>query len=142
MGSGDADEPVRAVLDRHGEILEAYLFGSHARGEAAAHSDVDVAVFADLTRLPAAPFGYESGLAADLMSALGTSRVDVVLLNQASPLLYHRVLRDGRRLISRDLRATTVREGRALSRYFDYLPHLAKLDRALRERIEEGAFGR
>jgi len=42
-----------------------------------------------------------------------------------------RVLRDGVRLFSRDLRATTVREGRALSRHCDFVPQLAKIDAIL-----------
>ena len=44
-------------------------------------------------------FGYTADLAAALMSALGTNRVDVVVLNGAPPLLYHRVLRDGQRIL-------------------------------------------
>ena len=68
--------------------------------------------------------------------------LDVVVLNDAPPLLYHRVLRDGERLLSRDLAATTTREGRALSRYCDYLPQLRKIDRELARRLADGSFGR
>lgn len=120
-------------------MLEAYLFGSRARGGAGGHSDVDVAVY--VGEAPDAPFGYEAELATDLMAAVGDNRVDVVLLNRAPPLLYHRVLRDGVRLLSRDPRATTVREGRALSRYCDYVGQLAKIDGAVRDRIDLGEFG-
>ena len=119
------------VLSARGEILEAYLFGSRARGAGQAHSDIDIAVFVDEERIEPTVFGYRSELTAALMSDLGTNRVDVVILNSASPLLYHRVLRDGSRLFARDLRATTVREGRALSRYCDFAPQLAKIDALL-----------
>jgi hypothetical protein len=129
-----------AALERRPEVLEAYLFGSRARGHARAHSDVDVAVW--VADVPVAPYGIESDLGAELMASLGENRVDVVLLNRAPPLLYHRVLRDGVRLLSRDPLATTAREGRALSRYCDYLPQLAKVDAALRNRIGSGEFGR
>jgi hypothetical protein len=71
------------------------------------------------------------------MSSLGINSVDVVILNHAPPLLYHRVLRDGSRLFSRDLRATTVREGRALSRHCDFAPQLAKIDALLGARESE-----
>lgn len=131
---------LRVELSRRPEVLEAYLFGSQARGDAAAHSDVDVAVYVD--REPEAPFGYEAELGTVLMKALGTNRVDVVVLNRAPPLLYHRVLRDGVRLVARDLRATTAREGRALSRYCDYRPQLAKIEAAARRRAQQGRFGR
>ncbi len=128
------------ALERRPEVLEAYLFGSQVCGRAQAHSDIDVAVY--VADVADAPFGFEAELASDLMSVLGENRVDVVLLNQAPPLLYHRVLRDGVRLLSRDPRATTVREGRALSRYCDYRAQLANLDAAIRDRIGRGEFGR
>lgn len=133
-------DPIRAALSGRLEVLEAYLFGSHARGDAQPHSDVDVAVY--VSRVPDSPFGYDAELAAELMTRVGADRVDVVILNHASPLLYHRVLRDGVRVLARDLVATTVREGQALSRYCDYVPQLAKVDRAAGARIRGGGFGR
>jgi len=51
-------------------------------------------------------------------------------------------LRDGVRLLCRDPRATTAREGRALPRYCDYLSQLAKVDEAVRNRIGSGEFRR
>ncbi len=149
MNNDRVDKASQAVLDalrerlaRRPEVLEAYLFGSHARGEAAAHSDLDLAVYVDRERLPPAPYGYAAALTGDLMSGLGVDRLDVVVLNDAPPLLYHRVLRDGERLLSRDLAATTTREGRALSRYCDYREQLRKVDRELDRRLADGSFGR
>ena len=136
----DLAERITDALSGRREILEAYLFGSHARGEGQAHSDIDIAVFIDEEKIEPGPFGYRSKLTSALMSGLGTNFVDVVILNGAPPLLYHRVLRDGTRLLSRNLRATTVREGRALSRHCDFAPHLAKIDAILgaRARASEG----
>ena len=116
------------ILSPRQEILEAYIFGSVAMGRAQAHSDLDVAVFVDLTVAPSGGFGYRAGLTTDLMAGLGTNEIDVVMLNDAPPLLYHRVLRDGIRVLSRNLRETTVREARAVSRYCDFVPQLAKID--------------
>ena len=120
------------VLAPREEILEAYLFGSHARGQARLDSDVDVAVYIDETAADEGDWGYRAQLTTTLMAALDTDDVDVVVLNEAPILLYHRVLRDGVRLLSRDLRATTHRAGQALSRYFDFLPQLDKMDAARR----------
>jgi predicted nucleotidyltransferase len=120
------------ALERRSEVLEAYLFGSQVSGRAQAHSDVDVAVYLDESEPRASSYGHAAELGSDLMAALGRNDVDVVILNRAPPLLYHRVLRDGIRILSRDLRATTTREGYALSRYCDYVPQLAKAQAARR----------
>jgi hypothetical protein len=135
------DELAKALAARP-EICEAYLFGSQARGDSQPHSDVDVAVYIDPTAPMDAGFGIDCEIAADLMKALGTNDVDVVLLNRAGPLLYHRVLRDGIRVLARDLVAATRREGMALSRYCDYLPQLAKIEAVERLRVEQERAGR
>ena len=126
-----------SVMEGREEILEAYLFGSHARRQELPHSDIDVAVYIDDALADDGEWGYQAQLTTDLMVALGENDVDVVVLNRASILLYHRVLRDGVRLLSRDLRATTTRAGQALSRYFDFLPQLDKMDRARRHAASE-----
>ena len=125
-------ERLSEALAAREEILEAYLFGSHARGKARPDSDIDVAVYIDEALADDGNWGYRAELTTALMVALGTNDVDVVVLNKAPILLYHRVLRDGIRLLSRDLRATTTRAGRALSYYFDFLPQLDKMDAARR----------
>lgn len=118
---------IARLLAPREEILEAYLFGSQATGRAQAHSDIDVAVYVDERRASRGAYGYAAELTSALMAGLGTNAIDVVVLNRAPPLLYHRVLRDGERILARDLRATTTREGYALSRYCDYVPQLAKI---------------
>lgn len=134
-------ELVRAALEPRAEVLEAYVFGSVARGDAQAHSDLDVAVYVD-PGSPAPAFGHAAELGAVLMSALGRSDVDLVLLNQATPLLYHRVLKDGVRVLSRDLRRTTTREGQALSRNCDDLIRRRQVDAVVARRQAQGRFGR
>lgn len=142
MPTSELFQRVASALDARTEVLEAYVFGSVARGEATGHSDVDVAVFVARNALDVPGFGYAAELTAHLQSALRRSDVDLVVLNEAPPVLYHRVLRDGVRVLSRDLPATTTREGRALSRYCDYVPQLRKIAEAQRARIEAGEFGR
>ena len=129
---GELLAQLTSALEEREEILEAYLFGSHARGQAQPHSDIDVAVYVDEEHVAGRAWGYQAQLTTDLMVALGTNDVDGVVLNKAPILLYHRVLRDGVRLMSRDLTATNTRAGEALSRDFDFLPQLDKMDRARR----------
>jgi uncharacterized protein len=125
---------LRTALEARSEVREAYLFGSQARGDQRPNSDVDVAVYVDPPALQAPGFGYEAELGAALQSALGRNDVDIVVLNVAPPLLYYRVLKDGVRLLSRVPSETTSREGYALSRYYDYIPQLAKIEAAHRRR--------
>lgn len=131
----------RAGLALRPEVLDAYLFGSQARGDAGSLSDVDVAVYVEPAALERPGFGIQAEIGSDLQAALGRSDVDVVVLNQAPPLLYHRVLRDGVRLLSRSEPDTATREGRALSRYCDFVPQLRKIEAAHRARIAAGKFG-
>lgn len=130
--AADADLEGRLVraLELRPEVLEGYLFGSQATGRAQPHSDIDVAVYVDASNGSSTAYGYAAELTAHLMAELRSNEIDVVVLNRAPPVLYHRVLRDGRRILTRDLRATTTREGYALSRYCDYLPQLAKIEAA------------
>ncbi len=145
MASGASEiemlcDRLREALETRSEILEAYLHGSHAREQARAHSDIDVAVFV-ASEAPDSTFGIDAEITADLMRALGVRQVDVTILNHAGPLLYHRVLRDGIRLFSRNETETTTREGRALSRYCDYVPQLAKIRAASTGRLRAGDLG-
>jgi predicted nucleotidyltransferase len=123
---------LRELVGPRPELLEAYLFGSTARARQQVRSDVDVAVYVDEGRCEEGGFGYQAELTSALMAGLRSNAVDVVILNRAPPLPHPRVLRDGIRVLSRDLRATAVREGQALSRYCDSLPHLNKLDGTIR----------
>jgi len=115
---GEADQARQALIERataalrqRPEVLDAYLFGSRARGGARPGSDVDVAVYVDPSALIRPGFGIGAELGSCLQAALGRSDVDLVILNRAPPLLYQRVLRDGIRLLSRCEPATVTREG-------------------------------
>src|SRR5947207_1209660 len=88
-------ERLKKALDPRPEVLEAYLFGSQARGDTHPQSDVDVAVYVDHALAGDPPFGYAADITTELMGALERNDVDVVVLNDAPLLLYHRVLRDG-----------------------------------------------
>lgn len=88
----------RAPLARHG-IAVAVLFGSRARGDARAGSDVDVAVLAaDGHRLSLREIG---ALKHDLESG-GALRFDVIDLTSADTLVRFEILREGRVLIGGD----------------------------------------
>ena len=126
---------IARVLEPRREVLEAYLFGSHVRGEAQLHSDIDVAVYIDEALVESSAFGYRAELTTALMAGIRNDGIDLLILNHTPPVLYYQVIRDGVRVLSRDLAETTTREGQAVSRYCDFVPQLAKIDAAWRSRI-------
>ena len=95
--------PLVGVAKRVGECLEknrnvvfAYVYGSHARGEASRFSDLDVAVFLKDS-------GHESYM--ELLSTLPVDEgveFDVRVLNNAPPLFKYNVIREGTLLFVKD----------------------------------------
>lgn len=134
-------ERLARALDRDG-VLAASLIGSQARDTAGPLADVDIAVWHDPGLDSAARLQLRLALMAAASQALGTDEIDVVLLNKATPLMRHRAIRDGRRLIERDRRARVRLETRALIDYLDTIPLREELARGQRHRIQEGRFGR
>ena len=139
----DADAMARlaSALDRP-EVVTAFLIGSQARGSAGPLSDVDVAILhiAELTSRERLDLRLSLGASAG--AALGTSEVDVVLLNGAPPLLRHRAIRDGVRLLDHRPAERIEFEVRTLNDYVDTEPLRRLLSRRLRRSIVEDRFGR
>lgn len=131
------DALVRALTSLEGVVL-AYLFGSHARGQAWAHSDVDVALL--LAGRPDDDRCLAIRLEAigKLTAVLGTDEVDVVILNQAPPALKYAVLRDGILLACLDESARVAFYVHTLNAYLDFRPVLRRHERALLERARTG----
>jgi uncharacterized protein len=100
-------------------LVAAYLFGSRARGDARAGSDIDVALW--LADAPSSFDAYPFELAGELETAVDAP-VDVVVLNTAPSDLVHRVLRDGVLLVEHDRCRRVAFEVRARNDYFDLLP--------------------
>lgn len=118
----DADTAIHEAaryLGNDPRVACAYLFGSRARGTADSASDYDLAVLTSFWVPATERLRLQSNWGIELGRALATDRVDLVLLEQASPLLAHRVLRDGVLLCSRDETARVRFEVAALRDYFD-----------------------
>jgi uncharacterized protein len=134
-------ERLSNALDSEG-VVAAMLIGSQARGNPGPLSDVDIAVWHDPGLDSRGRFDLQLSLAGDAGSALGTDEIDVVMLNQAPPLMRHRAIRDGKRLVERDHDERVRLETRAILDYLDTAPLRAELGRGVRRRIREGRFGR
>ena len=134
-------ERLSNALDNEG-VVAAMLIGSQARGNPGPLSDVDIAVWHDPGLDSRGSFDLQLSLAGDAGSALGTDEIDVVMLNHAPPLMRHRAIRDGKRLVERDHDERVRLETRAILDYLDTAPLRAELGRGVRRRIREGRFGR
>lgn len=131
----DALEQYFASLDG---VMLAYLFGSHARGRAWAHSDVDVAVLLEGRPDDDRCFDMRLEVIGGLMDVLHTNDVDVLILNQAPPALRYAVLRDGVLLFYRDRQAMIEFRVRTLNEYLDLKPMLKRHERAMLEKARKG----
>lgn len=116
-------------------VVAAFLFGSLARGEGRSGSDVDIAVLVDRLA-PKNPL-LAAEIASEVMGLLRRNDVDVVVVNQAPPVLKHRVARDGAVLYARSNSDVAEFVLRALQEYVDTKP-LRDLEQAqLRRWIDE-----
>jgi predicted nucleotidyltransferase len=136
-----AKDRLAEALDLDG-VVAASLFGSQATGTAGPLSDVDVAVWLDPALDASARLDLRLKLSTAAARAVGSEDVDVVVLNDASPLLQHRAQRSGVPLVERDRGARVRLESRALLDYLDTKPLREELARGVRDRIAEGRFGR
>ncbi len=114
-----------AFFQNRDEVLVAYLFGSVAEDKQNKLSDLDIAVLVEtdkLDKLDEQPFGYQVSAMTDLISLLKTNDVDLVILNYATPLLSHEVVKYGEVVFCRDEEKRIQFEVRTLQQYIDTKP--------------------
>jgi predicted nucleotidyltransferase len=124
------------------EVVAVYLFGSFARGNPRRGSDVDIAVFTKELSSPRRRSRSRDEYAAAASKALGTDRVDVVVLNQAPVVLRHEVFRDGKLLFVRDRSGLSRFRVRSSREYLDTIPLRRTFEKAYFRKIREKGFER
>lgn len=87
-------------LSLQSDIVLVFLFGSFVRGDITSFSDLDIAIFFTGTIY----FYRINDLREDISEMLGVE-VDIVVLNNASPVIKMQVLKKGTLLINKDQRA-------------------------------------
>jgi predicted nucleotidyltransferase len=112
-------------------IVSAYLFGSRARGEQHRESDVDIAVLVDRQRhrSPRARHELRIHVAGALIHVLGTNLIDLVVLNDAPPLLARHIVTQGVRVFCSDPESDRIFARDAMLRAADLAPFLARTAR-------------
>lgn len=122
----DTIQKLREYFSTRTEIKVAYIFGSKVSKRENRLSDIDIAILINEALLKVVyPYGYKARILTDLMKLLKTNKVDLVILNQAPPLLRHRVIYYGRLIYSCaesdriNLEVRTINEYNDLKRLLD-----------------------
>jgi uncharacterized protein len=129
---------IARCLAARAEVQAAYIFGSMASGRARPDSDIDIAVLVDRRVRSVQSLNYRLKLLADLGAALHRTDVDLVILNQATPLLAHRILSRGKLIFERSASARIRFQVGTASRYLDLIPMFETHIRYLKENAREG----
>jgi hypothetical protein len=136
-----ASRAVARSVSRRPEIQAAYIFGSVARGRARPDSDIDIAVLVGRRIPEARALSYRLKLTNELGVALGRNDVQLVVLNQAPPLLAQRVLSQGTLVFERSRAARVRFQVQTASRYADLVPTMEFYIRRLKKHVREGHVG-
>src|SRR3972149_11733722 len=107
----------KKVLRDDNNVIFAYLFGGLAEGKVSPLSDIDIAVFLKPTH---DVVEYKLGLFERLADSLGTSEIDLVILNTAPIRLTGRILQKTDILIDKDPPRRHIFESGSLRTFFDF----------------------
>ncbi|MHA2362560.1 MAG: type VII toxin-antitoxin system MntA family adenylyltransferase antitoxin [Candidatus Hodarchaeales archaeon] len=80
------------VLFKEKKVKFSIVFGSLSRGEGHKHSDIDIAIYTGLPK--AEHLKYQMTFISELQEILNKS-VDVVVLDEVSIILAHKIIKDG-----------------------------------------------
>lgn len=105
------------ILLADDNVVFAFLFGSRAAGGAKPLSDVDIAVY---VRDNGAAAEYKLDLFDRLSKVLGTSEIDLVVLNAAPVSLAGRVLQQKQVLVDKEPGRRHAYESLTLREFFDF----------------------
>ena len=132
---------IARALAKRREIQAAYVFGSAATGRTRPESDLDVAVLLGKPLDPTRSVDYRLKLMTDLGAALHRSDIEIVILNDAPPLLAHRVLSRGKLVFERSASARVRFQVRTAALYADLVPMFETQIRYLKQHARTGRLG-
>jgi uncharacterized protein len=136
----DFFERLSGYFSDHPGIQLAVLFGSNARGDAHAASDIDIGICFDYH-----PDMLELGGIVATLTDLTGKRVDLLELEGLpvkNPLLAYTVAVEGRLLAENRPDAWLAYRNRACIQYFDMQEFLERQHSELNRRLQAGEFGK
>ncbi len=116
---------IKFFKDRN-QVKFAYVFGSQAHGKTGPLSDIDMAVYIDDKIDRNEYFDLKLRTLGELMDYFGSNEIDLVVLNEAPPLLAHRILREGHLVFSVNEKIRLQYESKTVLKYLDWKPFLTK----------------
>jgi len=121
----------------HDRVELAYLFGSVAKGKAGALSDIDIGVYLSAGLTKAQRNQKRLDLIAKLTTILKNDRIDLLIINDTTPVLNFEIIKPNVLVLVRDHDLKLDVEQRIMSRYLDRKHHEDFLNRTLMKKIME-----
>lgn len=128
-------DSVNHIFRKYDDVVFVYLFGSQLTGKIGPLSDIDFAVYFNDKLSKFERFDLKLKIAGELSSSLKKDEIDLVILNEAYPLLEHRIVKYGKVIFSRDEKKRIDYEVKAVLRYLDFKPLIEKY-------VKETLYGR
>ena len=126
------EKNINELVQKYG-IKLLYVFGSYAKGSNNKNSDIDIAVLVDDNYKPM----YKLNMIGDLTSIFKRDDIDLVILNGASPVLRHQVIKYGKIIYEESLEEKVIFEAKVLSVYMDMEPFRRTQMEFINERLSE-----
>lgn len=108
----DIAKKCKDILIEYDNIIFAYIFGSYAQNNLKVHSDIDIAIFLEKELNSDIYLEIKMKLADKLKR-----EVDLVILNDAPPLLKYQIYRNNLLLFTRD---KTIESNHKVKTLFEY----------------------
>jgi len=115
----------------------AYLFGSTAEDNRGPLSDIDIGVYLSSKHTKGERIDKRLELTAELASFLKTDSIDLVIINDASPVINFEIIKPNSPIFIRNEDLRLEVEQKVMSRYLDRKYHEDLLNKIFLERIEE-----
>ncbi|PMQ01781.1 MAG: hypothetical protein CBR30_03680 [Dictyoglomus sp. NZ13-RE01] len=105
------------ILEKHHNVVFAYLFGGLAKGRISPISDIDIAIYLLETENI---LETKLEILSLLIDALNTDEIDLVILNTAPLSLKARIIQNKKVLVDKDPSLRYSFESLTLREYFDF----------------------
>lgn len=106
---------IKSYLLKDDNVLFALLFGSYSKGKSRKNSDLDLAIY-----FKTPPEGLDILNYINILSNITNKEIDLVILNRASALLRHQILKYGIRLVIKDIHSYIKFREKSMKDYDEY----------------------